>query len=41
MQMTRSRFEHCLLRVRVEFNVAFMITATAIDYETLHRCVQA
>ena len=29
MKMTRSRFEHCLLRVRVEFNVAFIITATA------------
>jgi len=29
MKMARSRFERCLLRVRVKFNVAFIITASA------------
>ncbi len=41
VKMTRSGFEYCLLLVRVDPNVAFTITATATDNETLHHCVQA
>jgi hypothetical protein len=41
MKMTRSPVERCLLQVRVEFIVAFIITGRSIDYETLHRCVDA
>jgi hypothetical protein len=39
MNMTRSGSEHCLLLLRVESNVASTITSTAIDNETLRRCV--
>jgi hypothetical protein len=41
MKMRRCGFERCLLLVGVESNVAFIITATAIDNETLHHCAHA
>jgi len=41
MKMRRCGFERGLLLVGVEFNVAFIITGTAIDNETVHHCVHA